>query len=455
MGKRSELRFFREELTDHGPRELRKIALYLAEAGLRAADPSAALRQHVSLDGPRLLVDSREYDLRSYNNVWIVAAGKGSYALAATMEGLLGEYLSGGCVVVQDESVGGLSKVRVIVGDHPLPGERSFRAGAELLGLAEEIGSDDLVIALITGGSSALVAAPIDGISSQDKRRVHELLLRSGAEIKEVNSVRKELSAIKGGRLADAMRPKAIINLTISDVGGDCPEYICDLTVRNEGNPERAMAVLKSYDLWDDLPESVRHVLAKAPKHSLPSLVGMDIYTVVMVTGETVCAAMATEAGARGWASVRLGTNISAEATTTGAIIGGMVSESARTGMPFRGPIALLACGGESVVTLRPESRLGAGGPNQELALAAACRLLGHEDAVLLAMDTDGSDGGSDACGALVDGGTVARAESAGVGVRESLRKHESGRALVAAGDVLISGLTHTNVNDLVVAVIS
>ena len=444
---------FQTGLTDHGLQDLRGIAVDVAAAGMAAADPAKALKERVFLDGDKLCLPDRTFDLSSYDRVWVIGAGKATGTLAQAMEGILGNRVTGGLVVLREGSAVPLTNLRLLEAEHPLPGRGSIAAGRAMLELADHVGAGDLVISLVTGGSSSLVCVPAGHITSHEKRDLHRRLLSSGANIEEINIVRKFTSGVKGGKLAERLGCETIINLSVSDVAGDPEQYICDLTVRSDELSSQAINVLRRYRLWDVVATSVREVLEKSETR-LPALEGVDIHTHMLVTGRSVCDAMVDEAVRQGIPGVVIGTEMSGPAAGIGAVLAGLAMESARRGAPFPVPCVLVACGGESTVVLTDPNSFGKGGPNQELAVAAAMRFSSTDRVALLAIDTDGSDGGTDACGALIDSTTARRAREVGVDLHEALNVHETHDALGAVNDLIITGPTHTNVNDLIVVTI-
>lgn len=444
---------FRPGLTDHGLQDLRGIAVDVAAAGMAATDPAKALKEQVFLDGDELCLPDCTFDLSAYNRIWVVGAGKATGTLAQAMEGILGDRVTGGLVVVREGSAVPLRNLRLLEAEHPLPGRGSIAAGRAVLEVADKVGAEDLVISLVTGGSSSLVCVPAGHITSHEKRDLHRRLLSSGANIEEINTVRKFTSGVKGGKLAERFGCATIINLSVSDVAGDPEQYICDLTVRNDELSSQAIDVLRRYQLWEVVAASVREVLEKSETR-LPSLEGIDIHTHMLVTGRSVCDAMVDEAVRQGIAGVVIGTEMCGPAAGIGAVLAGLAMESARRGALFPVPCVLVACGGESTVVLTDPSSFGKGGPNQELAVAAATRLGATDRVALLAIDTDGSDGGTDACGALIDSTTARRAREMGVDLHQALSIHETHDALNAIHDLIITGPTHTNVNDLIVVAI-
>ena len=439
-----------EELLGHGRIAPRSLALRVAGAGLAACDPALAVERLVELRGDELIVDGRAHPIHPDGRVVVLGAGKASLKIAWALERILGDRIAGGTVVVRhDDAAQALERVELLEAAHPLPDERSLAAARRLLKQADELGERDLAIACFTGGSSALASLPPTGVSESDKRELHRLLLASGMPISKVNTVRKQVSAFKGGRLALAAAPARLINLTVSDVAGDPLDAITDPSVPNESSPADAIAVLRGHGLWDLVPDSVRSHLSDA-RLAPPDLGGMEIHSTFLVTGETACEAMAREAGAAGAEPVVISTSLEDEAASIGRVLGGLAAESVLRGRPFPSPGALIGCGGEATVRLGPGDEFGRGGPNEEAALAAASRIEGLAAAAVF-LDTDGSDGGSDLAGAICDGDTERRAEAGEVDLRRALAEHRSGEAALALGDGIVTGPTHTNVNDLFV----
>jgi glycerate 2-kinase len=440
-----------DALASHGIETLRAAALRVAAAGLGACDVARATEQAVSVTDRGVSIGGREHPVSSDARVVVLGSGKATLSIAAALERVLGDLLDGGIVVVRAGEEGPpLSSIEVLVADHPLPSERSAAAARRLVESADGLGTDDLVIAVFTGGSSALASLPPDGVTLADKRRLHELLLSSGAPINDVNAVRKHVSALKGGRLAARIAPARIVNLTASDVAGDVLDAITDPTVVDTSTVQNAIAVLRDREIWAQAPESVRRHLGTAAAAS-PDLDGARIDTVLLATGALACDAMTLEARAAGFDAHIVSTTLEGEARELGRLLANLARESSTRGAPFTPPCLLIGCGGEATVSLGGDGAFGAGGPNEEAALAAALALRDGARVAAAFLDTDGSDGGTDAAGGIVDGATLARAAEAGVDLRAALAAHRSRDALDRLDDLVLTGPTGTNVNDLFV----
>ena len=440
-------------LAEHGLRELRSVALRVAAAGLRACAPEPATEAAVRLVDGGVSVQGVRYPLGAGARVVVLGAGKASLAIAAALERVLGDRLDGGAVVVRAGEARPLRRLEVLEADHPLPTERSAAAARRLLDHAGALRAGDLALACFTGGSSALAALPPAGVTIGEKSALHRALLGAGIPITAINAVRKHVSLVKGGRLAQAIAPATVVNLTVSDVAGDVLDAITDPTVTDETTREEAIRVLRAAGLWESLPPSVRRHLAGAAAETTP--LDPEPQTVMLASGIGVCAAMSRAAGELGWPATVVSTTLQGEAREIGALLADLAAHSCRHGAPFAGPRVLVGCGGESTVRLPSGAAFGSGGPNQEAALGAALGLGPRDEVAAVFLDTDGSDGGTDVAGAVADGLSTARAAALGIDLRAQLSAHAARDLLLALGDAIVCGPTGTNVNDLFVVAFS
>jgi glycerate-2-kinase len=429
----------RQRLMDHGPRVLRAAAVDIVEHGIRAADPYTATKNLLNLDGDRLSVGHLAYDLREWNHIYVVGAGKASQAIALALEEVLGEYIADGLVLLKRGEAHRLRRVRIIEAAHPVPDEESHQGAREMVALARQADRGDLVFSAITGGSSALLVWPAEGISLADKQALNRILLTCGASIREINAVRKHASCVKGGRLAQEIFPAELINLTVSDVTGDPLDYITGPTVPDTSTYEDAWRVLSNYDLWERIPASVRTHLERGSEIESPKQFTHPYHSFIVVPGDTACLGAARRAEELGYLSHILTTEMEGESHDQALTF----VNAARA---FETPCALIA-GGETIVTIH--GGCGEGGPNQEFALSAALAIAGCQNIVVASVDTDGTDGPTAAAGGLVDGDTIARASAADLDADKCRRTHSALRLLEATGDLVSTGPTGTNVNDL------
>ena len=408
------------------------------EAGIEAAHPARAVERHCAVDGETLSIRGTEYDLSAYDAVRIVGGGKAADDIAAAFETLLGDRVAGGVVVTNDRTAAP-ERVTVREGEHPTPGSGSVSGARAVLDAA--VGADErtLVIAAIAGGGSALLCAPAEGLSVDDLRAVTDGLLSAGASIDETNTVRRACSEIKGGGLAAAAAPATVVGVLVSDVVGDDRSVIASgPTVPTATDPATARSVLERYGV--DVP-SVREWLRAAESTDAPSIVPDNH---VIASGRDAIEAARRVATERGYEPCVLSTRIEGESAAAGRIHAAIAAEIHDTGDPVDPPAVVLS-GGETTVRVTGD---GDGGPNQEFALAAAGEL--PDSLVLGAVDTDGSDGSTDAAGALVDGETIDDPDAA----RAALADNDSYGFLDARNGLLRTGPTGTNVNDLRVLVV-
>ncbi len=402
----------------------------LFDAAIAAADPASCVPPHLPPDdGGRLIV---------------IGAGKASAAMAQAVERHWSGPLDGLVVTRYGHGVP-CERIEIVEAAHPVPDAAGEAAAARILAKVSGLNAEDRVLALISGGGSALLAAPAAGLSLAEKRAITAALLKSGASIGEMNCVRKHLSAIKGGRLAAAAWPAQVLTLAISDVPGDDPAVIASgPTVPDPSTAATALAILDRYGIA--MPAGLRERLAsgelETPKPGEPRLSASD-YRLVASPRQMLEAA-AAEARRLGIVPLVLGDAIEGEAREVGKALAGMALSCARHGFPARPPCVLLS-GGETTVTVRGQGR---GGRNTEFLLGLALALDGAPGIDALAADTDGIDGIEDNAGPFIGPDTLARAQAAGVDVRACLAGNDAWYCFSQLGDLLVTGPTRTNVND-------
>jgi len=440
-----------EALVSHGSAAARRAALSIIEHGLAGADPYQATRRLLQLDGERLLVGDLAIDLSGERRIFVLGAGKASYPIAKAVEELLGDRITDGIVICKYGQEGKLRRASMLLAAHPIPDEASLEGARRTLALARQTRPGDVVLACYTGGSSALLSYPAAGVSLEEKQAVNRQLLSCGANIVEINAVRKHLSQIKGGRLAMAIDPQAqLVTLTVSDVIGDSLDVITDPSVPDASTLDDARDTLTKYDLWERVPASVASFLRQAgPEEETPKeadFLGRKRRDHILVSADAACHAAAQAAEAAGFETMILSTMLEGESAELGRTFAAIAKEIVQKQRPSRPPCAVIA-GGET--TVRLDDAFGQGGPNQEFALAAAAEIAGLEQVVIAGIDSDGTDGPTEKAGGLVDGHTLRRARDAGIDLHTCLKQHDVTQALVRLGEAVETGATGTNVNDL------
>ena len=425
---------------------LREKARAVFDAALRAGDVGLLVLQ--ALAG---------LDLPARGRLLVVGAGKASGAMAAAAESALGDRVVTGVVAVKDGHLAPTRRVRLLEAGHPVPDQRGVDAARAIRDLAASATADDLVLVLISGGGSALTPAPAPPITLAEKQALTRLLLRAGADIKQLNAVRKHVSTLKGGQLARAAAPARVEALLLSDVNGDPLDVIASgPTAPDDSTFAEAMRILGRFDIRDQvapsivtrLQQGVQGEIAETPKPGDPLF--ERVRNRVIGNNTLVVDAAAAAARTLGLTPLVLTRTLEGEAVDVGRRFAAM----ARDLKAGRGPVALPCCviaGGETTVTVRGQ---GLGGRCQELALAAAIELEGLAGAVVLAAGTDGSDGPTTAAGAIADGESARRARAAHVDLAARLADNDSHAALEPLGDLLLTGPTNTNLLDLYLIVV-
>lgn len=412
-------------------KDRREFLSSVFNAAVKAADPAEIMQQYLP-DIPK-------------GRTIVIGAGKGSAQMARAFENLWLAPMEG--VVVTRYGFGvPCEKIEIIEAAHPVPDEAGLLASDRLLKAVENLTSDDLVVALISGGGSALLPAPPEGMTLEDEIAVNRALLASGAPISAMNLLRKHLSRIKGGRLAEAVYPAKLVTFIVSDIPGDNPAFVASgPTVPDFGSREDALKIIDRYNL--KLPESaLMHLKSKnadAPKPDDLCFANNEVH--IIASAAISLEAAANTAKNIGIDAVILSDSIEGEASEVGLVHAAIAREIADKNRPFKKPVLLLS-GGETTVTLRGKGR---GGRNSEFLLALASGIAGYANIYALAADTDGIDGSEDNAGAFADGTTVERLRSAGEDAAAMLKNNDAWNAFNSLGDLFVTGPTGTNVNDL------
>jgi glycerate 2-kinase len=431
---------------------LRRHALDIFRAALKAADPCDAVLRHLHVKADVLIAGRRRYPLSNLRNIYVVGAGKASAAMARAVERLLGKRIASGAVSVKYGHVAPLKRIRLMECGHPVPDQAGVQAAQTIAGIAASAAGDDLILCVISGGASALLPFPAQPLTLEMKQETTRLLLNSGANINEINAVRKHLSSIKGGWLAALAYPAPVLSLILSDVIGNNLDVIgSGITAPDSSTYADAHEILDRFGLLSRVPAPVRERIEQGVRGEIPETPTADhpafASTQNLIVGSNDLALRAAQerAKALGYHTLVLSSFIEGETRDVARVHAAIAKEISANGRPLRTPACVIS-GGETTVTIRGT---GTGGRNQEFALAAAMDIDGLENVVVLSGGTDGTDGPTDAAGALADGTTLRRARARNLNARDYLSDNNSYAFLDPLGDLIKTGPTNTNVMDV------
>jgi glycerate-2-kinase len=406
-----------------------------------------------------LEIGAFSFKLSEFRRVLVIGGGKATAGMALEIEQILDGWITGGSVNIPAYTKPWPKgkQIKFNPASHPVPSEDGVGGVKNMLRLVGQPSADDLVICLISGGGSALMPLPSTGIPLSDKQKTTSLLLKSGAKIDEINAVRKHLSDFKGGRLAEKLHPATVLSLIISDVVGDKLESIASgPTVPDDTTYADAYTILQEHGLWRTVPSSIRKRTQKGKEGKLPetpkrsSRIFKQVHNVLVGTSKESCQAAAEVLEKRGYHSLILSTRLQGEAREVGKVLAGICIGIRENRLPVAPPAAVVA-GGETTVTVRGKGR---GGRNQELVLSAALSIRGNPSILVSSIGTDGVDGPTDAAGAVADGNTVERGLRKGLDADTSLRENNSHEFFKKLKDLIVTGPTGTNVNDILIAIV-
>lgn len=436
-------------------RSLRSDAARIWSASIRAVEPEAAIRRFVARRGNNLRVGDQMLDLRRTGQVWILGAGKAAAPMARALEGILGEHLTGGLVVTKYGHGLALERTELLEAGHPLPDSNSVAAATRVESLINsQIGPRDLVLGLLSGGGSSLLAAPAGGVTFAEKLECTRLLLNAGASIHEMNAVRKHLSRVKGGGLARLLGKTRVVTLVLSDVVGDDLDTIASgPLVPDRTTFGQCLDILERLGITDEVPGAVKRRLDAGARGEIPETPkpGDPVFsrsrTVIVGNNALACSAAAREARRLGYHTMILTSSLAGDTGAAAALHMSVAFEVAHHGRPVRHPACIIS-GGETTIRVTGH---GKGGRNQEFALHCVRALARIPAACLVAsIGTDGTDGPTDAAGAVADNTTLARSLKSGADFLERcLRNNDSYEFFRRAGGLIITGPTRTNVMDL------
>lgn len=431
----------------------RRVILGALEAALSAADPKVSVRNNVKLKGKTLQIMGKQYSLNDFDSIHVIGAGKASGRMAEALYDILYDRITDGLVIVPENLKARLrtGRIKLWKANHPVPNYMGVKGVRQMLATVGSVTERDLVFCLISGGGSALMPLPYDGLTIADKQRVTSGLLRSGANILEINAVRKHLSAIKGGRLAERLQKAHTVSLIISDVVGDRLDTIASgPTVPDSTTFSDAEQVLRRYGLWNSSVK-VKRLIEKGLTGAIPetpkpgSGIFRNVRNFVIANNEQVCEAASNYIRSRGIGTKILTTFLQGEAREVGRSVASLAAEM-RSRHPSK-PAAVIM-GGETTVTVTGK---GKGGRNQELVLAASRGISELGNTAVASVGTDGIDGNSDAAGAIADSFTIKRAQKMNLDPEKFLRNNDSYSFFKRLCDTIQTGPTGTNVNDLLI----
>jgi glycerate 2-kinase len=438
-------------------RSLRAEALKIFQQALKAVDPEKILSDHLSLKKNILRVGQKKYSLAQFERIFVAGTGKASAPMAANLERILGARIQGGWVNVKYGHGRTLKRIHIHEAGHPLPDPKGLEGSREIVRLLKNLTEKDLVFFLISGGGSALLPMPVPGITLEEKQKVTQQLLRCGATIQEINTLRKHLSLLKGGGLAKLVYPATLISLVLSDVIGDPLDAIASgPTVPDPTTFADCGRLLDKFHLWEEIPPAAAEHIREGLKGNREETrkEGDPAFAKVhnCIVGNNLLAMKAAQKRAKelGYRTLTLSSLMEGETREVAKVHAAIAKEVILSARPLPPPACILS-GGETTVTLKGQ---GKGGRNQEFSLAAALEIDGWENLVILSAGTDGTDGPTDAAGAFADGETIRRGKTLGLDARAFLNENNSYSYFERLDDLLITGPTGTNVMDLRVMLI-
>ncbi len=442
---------------DYSVESLRSIATDIFLTAIRSVNAAQAVKSCVSIEGGHLTVEipngeREDFELSEFKRIFVIGGGKATASMAQAIEEIFGNRIERGVINVKYGHTADLGVIKINEAGHPIPDEAGLRGAQEIVSLLGDTDKDDLVLVLISGGGSALLPMPSETISLEEKQQVTRLLLNCGADIREINAVRKHISQIKGGQLARRSYPSTMISLVLSDVVGDRLDSIASgPTVPDTSTFADVLAIIEKYSLSMKIPRSVAEHIAKgiggeiAETPKAGDRIFHNVYN--FVVGNNIVALKAAQEKARelGLNTLILSSSIEGETREVARVHTAIAREILHSGNPVAPPACLIS-GGETTVTVKGE---GLGGRNQEFCLAAALEIGELKDVVVLSAGTDGTDGPTDAAGAIADSTTVERARLLGLNAFEFLDNNDSYHFFAELQDLLVTGPTNTNVMDV------
>lgn len=449
-----------EELLSHGDKNSRKIVLEITDRTLQRLDAYQRIKSIASMEGSVLHIGTKSWDLSKKRNVYLVGAGKACNAMAMAIDEILGDYLTKGIAIVkvaEDSDV--FRKTEVIVGGHPLPNEAGYRASLKILDLVKQAGPDDLFIAVISGGSSALMSCPIEGISLQDEIDTTDVMLKTGAGIYEINAIRRHISQMNGGMLAKRIQESGaeLIGFGISDAVGNPPtgnigipyaKYASTPIGPDKTTLEDARNVIRAYNVAERLPKTVvDYLMNVGPEGETPKAFPDNTYYLLNTLPDS-CIYAKEISESMGIPAVIVSSFLEGESKDAGTIFASIAREIQAYGNPVQAPCVLISSGETTTKILNNSEITGHGGPSQELTASFAITAAKTQGACMLSIDSEGTDGTTPVAGGITDSSTLKAAQENQVDLYAALRGHACYEALSKVGDAVFTGNTGTNLCD-------
>jgi len=438
---------------------LRRVAIDLINTAIESSQPDLAVKENITLNKNNLIFGGISIDLSKIRNLYVVGFGKASYTMARSIEEILNERITEGIVSTKFGYGGKLKKIKVIEAGHPIPSTEGLKTTRKIVKIANRATEDDLIVLLVSGGGSALAPLPPGTISLLDKQKTSNLLLSSGANIEEINAVRKHISLIKGGRFAEMAYPARVIGLIVSDVVGDRLDTISSgPSVPDNTTFEDAFRVLKKYNIIDNVPSTVISHIKKGIKGSMPetpkegSKYFSRVNNIILINNMTALKSIEKKARSLGFNTLILSSEIEGESIEVGKLMAGIAKEAVKSGFPIQEPGVIIS-GGETTVTLDHSS--GMGGPNQECAVGFAIMTPTNFNIVFASIDSDGTDGPTDYAGGIVDTRSKKIWINKNIDLDKLINDHNTSSILKSSHDIIVTGPTGTNVNDIRIIIIS
>lgn len=450
-----------EELLRHGDMESRRIVLDITERTLRHLDAYERIKSIAHMEGDVLCIGSRRWDLSKKRHIYLLGAGKACNHMARAVDEILGDHLTKGIAIVKiRESIDVFQHTEVYVGGHPLPNETGLLACKEILKLVDNATAEDLFIGVVSGGSSALMSCPVEGISLQDEIDTTDVMLKSGASIFEINAIRRHISQFNGGMLAKRIAERgaelicfgisdAVASPPTGDIGVPYEKYRATPFGPDQTTLDDARRVIRDYEVAERLPKTVVDYLMNAgPEAETPKSFPQNTYFLLNTLPDS-CLYAKQAAEEMGLQAHILTSFLEGESKDAGTVMASLAREIQTYGNPFPAPCVLLSSGETTTRILDNREIQGHGGPGQEMTLSFAIAAAAIPGCCLLSIDSEGTDGTTPAAGGMTDSQSYAAAEALGADVHAALRGHASCEALVRMGDIVMTGNTGTNLCDL------